>query len=71
MTVRQKYQAYEKHGVHEYWIVDPVHQTIEVWTLKQAGKFERQGAYGDGNTFKSATLNSDVDVKAIFGSQDN
>lgn len=66
---QQKYQAYEKHGVHEYWIVDPVHQTIEVWTLNQAGKFERQGAFADDNTFKSATLNENVDVKVIFGNQ--
>jgi len=68
---QQKYQAYEKHGVHEYWIVDPVHQTIEVWTLNQQGKFERQGAFADDNTFKSATLNEDVDVKAIFGNQND
>lgn len=68
---QQKYQAYEKHGVHEYWIVDPVHQTIEVWVLNQAGKFERQGAFADDNTFKSTTLNSDVDVKVIFGNQND
>ena len=64
---QQKYQAYEKHGVNEYWIVDPVHETIEVWTLNKDGKFERQGAYAD-DKFKSATLGEEVDVKAIFAS---
>lgn len=65
---QQKYQAYEKHAVAEYWIVDPVHETIEVWTLNQDGKFERQGAYADDNNFKSATLEENIDVKSIFTS---
>lgn len=34
-----KKMAYEKFGVKEYWIVDPVEKSIEIWTLK-AKKFE-------------------------------
>lgn len=63
---QQKYHAYEKHSVAEYWIVDPVHETIEVWTLNQDGKFERRGAYADDDSFKSVTLNENIDVKVIF-----
>ncbi|MEM6281948.1 MAG: Uma2 family endonuclease [Chloroflexota bacterium] len=63
---QQKYEAYERHGVGEYWIVDPLHDIIEVWTLGEDGLFKRQGAYAGDDTFKSVTLNEDVSVKAIF-----
>lgn len=62
---QQKYQAYEKNGVLEYWIVDPVHETIEVWTLSDK-KFARQGAFGTGDSFKSRTLQEVVKAKTIF-----
>ena len=63
---QEKYQAYEQHGVDEYWIVDPVHETVEVWTLNQNGQFSRQGAYGKTGTFQSVTLGETITVEAIF-----
>ncbi len=63
---QEKYQAYERHGVDEYWIVDPVHETIEVWTLGENKRFLRQGAYGKTGTFESVTLVTTVVVEAIF-----
>jgi Uma2 family endonuclease len=63
---QEKYHAYERHGVDEYWIVDPVHETIEVWTLGESKQFVRQGAYGKTGTFESATLGTTVTVEAIF-----
>ena len=63
---QDKYQAYERHGVGEYWIVDPVHETIEVWTLDENTQFSRQGAYGKTGTSQSVTLQTIVEVKAIF-----
>jgi len=61
----QKYEAYEQHGVSEYWIVDPAHHVIEVWNLID-GRYKRQGAYATDDNFMSATLNQLVDVKSIF-----
>lgn len=66
---QEKYQAYEAHGVREYWIVDPIHETIEVWTLNEA-TFKRQGAYGDNKTFASLVLSQTVDVTKIFAVQE-
>lgn len=64
---QQKYDAYQRHGVGEYWIVDPAYDVIEVWTLGEDGTFKRQGAYAGDDTFPSKTLGTDVAVKAIFG----
>ncbi len=62
----QKYRTYQQHGVGEYWIVDPIHETIEVWTLGEAGLFKRQGAYWADDTFESVMLAEDVPVKGLY-----
>lgn len=42
--IRKKRQ-YEKHGVEEYWIVDPLHFTLDQFVLEQ-GKFTLVQSYG-------------------------
>jgi Uma2 family endonuclease len=68
-TARQdkvtKFAIYERHGVREYWIADPVYQNIEVWTLAD-GRYTRLGLFRVGDTFTSPVLNQPVDVSAIF-----
>ena len=61
-----KYKAYQRFGVGEYWIVDPVHETIEVWTNTADSLFKRQGAYSAATTFESVTLEVTVTVKALL-----
>jgi Uma2 family endonuclease len=63
---QEKYQAYERNGVNEYWIVDPAHETVEVWTLGESKQFIRQGAYGKAGKFDSVTLGTPVTFKPIF-----
>lgn len=63
---QQKYEAYQARGVGEYWIVDPAHEVIEVWTLGENGAFQRQGAFAGENTFHSTVLAETIAVKAIF-----
>lgn len=60
-----KFNLYQKYGVREYWIADPVHKVLEVWQL-QDGRYTRQGAYGPEDTFESAVLGKSVDVSKIF-----
>jgi Uma2 family endonuclease len=43
----KKFLLYEKHGVREYWLVDPLAQYIEVWRLED-GKFVPKGVFGPG-----------------------
>lgn len=64
---REKYKAYEQHQVNEYWIVDPVHETVEVWQLVDA-RFDRLGAYAGEDTFLSPVLDETISVQAIFES---
>jgi Uma2 family endonuclease len=64
---QEKYKVYEKHGVREYWIVDAIHEVLEVWTLNDK-QFIRQGAYGEDDTFQSQVLGTSIEVKQIFRS---
>jgi len=60
-----KFKAYEAAGVHEYWIADPANDLLEVWTLEE-DKFNRVGAFSDGDTFQSTVLGKTILLAAIF-----
>jgi Uma2 family endonuclease len=69
-TARQdkvgKFNLYEQHGVREYWIADPVHDLLEVWTLENR-IFIRQGIYAQEDTFDSTALDEKtINLAAIF-----
>lgn len=63
---QEKYQAYEKHGVREYWIIDPLHETIEIWNLGESNKFERKGTFSVDGSFDSIMLKQQILAKDIF-----
>ena len=50
-----KRALYARHGVKEYWLVDPDARTVTVLELG-AGDFEVVGTYGEGQTMASPTL---------------
>lgn len=50
-----KYDTYEKHGVREYWLVDPDAKFVEVYR-HEAGKYARQGVFKANQSFVSAVL---------------
>lgn len=60
-----KFQLYEKHGVREYWIVEPNAHTVEVWALKN-GLYEYQNVYGTTETFTSPVLNTTISVAELL-----
>lgn len=47
--VNTKKWLYETHGVPEYWIIDPVHQLVEVYRL-QEGKYRFDGHFTKEDT---------------------
>jgi Uma2 family endonuclease len=50
-----KKTLYARHGVKEYWLVDPEAQTIEVLALGKRG-YERLSLYTKGQTLESSLL---------------
>jgi len=80
--LNEKFLLYEKHGVKEYWIVDPGNKYIQVFHLLTEGK--SSGKYDDGTLVPPANWREDknniaesfvlagfkVDVKELFDSLD-
>jgi Uma2 family endonuclease len=78
--LNEKFQLYEKHGVKEYWIIDPGNKYIQVFHLLTEGK--SSGKYDDGTLVPPANWREDknniaesfvlagfkVDVKELFDS---
>jgi Uma2 family endonuclease len=62
-----KFNLYQKAGVREYWIVDPDHQTVQVFTL-QNGYLLPQEEYGRGDMAKVTVLEDcAIDLSRVFG----
>jgi Uma2 family endonuclease len=38
--LNEKFQLYEKHGVREYWVVDPGNRSILVYHLAPDGRYD-------------------------------
>ncbi|WP_194241272.1 Uma2 family endonuclease [Bacillus fonticola] len=51
----QKYQLYEKAGVKEYWLVDPVNESVEVHLLCE-GYYTFQGVFTKEDTISVQVL---------------
>ena len=61
-----KMTLYSRHGVLEYWLVDPEEDTVEVWTESETGLVLAAG-YQRGDTLASPLLEGlNVSLEAIF-----
>ena len=61
-----KMTLYSRHGVREYWLVDPEEDTVEVWTESETG-LVLGSAYQRGNTLASPLLEGlNIPLEAIF-----
>jgi Uma2 family endonuclease len=62
-----KFDLYEKHGVREYWLVDPDGGYVEVYRLVE-GVLTRQGLFTEGQQFTSPVLGEkSVAVDSLLG----
>ncbi len=50
-----KFDLYEDIGVKEYWIVDPMEHTVDVFT-RRGGALEQAGSFAAGETMRSVLL---------------
>nr|WP_275983498.1 Uma2 family endonuclease [Paenibacillus hamazuiensis] len=62
----RKKALYERFGLKEYWIADPVHHTIDRFVLEQ-DKLQLRGVYGEGDTLTSELFACvSIDMTALF-----
>ncbi|MDZ4764132.1 MAG: Uma2 family endonuclease [Chloroflexota bacterium] len=62
---KRKFDLYEKHGVSEYWILDPFARLLEVYTLID-GKYQRLGIFDSSESFDSPALGVRVELGGVF-----
>ena len=64
---QKKMVLYEKHGVKEYWIVDPSEKAIEQYVLKEK-TFQQQTTVSDSQKLSSVVLDGcELTVTDVFG----
>lgn len=61
-----KFNRYQSAGVKEYWIVDPAHETIDVYVLGNEC-YKHNGTFANGEVVKVNVLEDlSIDLKTIF-----
>lgn len=61
-----KRKLYQRAGVREYWIVNPIDETVEVFLLEN-GVLETHEFYGRDDTAKVTVLEGcEVDLRSVF-----
>jgi Uma2 family endonuclease len=66
-----KHHLYERHGVREYWIVDPAAKVVHAWRLGEGGRFGEEKIYEEGESAPSAVLEGLViNTKVLFADLD-
>jgi len=64
--LRKKFKIYEKHGVKEYWIVDPEEKSIEIYQ-NQEGKFKLIQMAKEKDTVNSSLFKDfELNLEKIF-----
>ena len=65
---RDKFDMYERHGVREYWIIDPDSRTAWLFAF-QDGAFSEAGRYGAEDALESPVLGgASIDLSEVFPS---
>ncbi|UTR06089.1 Uma2 family endonuclease [Alkalihalobacillus sp. LMS6] len=61
-----KFHHDQKAGINEYWIVDPVYESIDVFILKD-GVYQKEGTYAnDDEIFLPSFEGFDIHMKDLF-----
>ncbi len=60
-----KFEDYQKHGVGEYWIVDPDEETVEQYVLED-GKYRLVMKSGEGTIRSHVIQGFSIPIRAIF-----
>ncbi|MCF8232101.1 MAG: Uma2 family endonuclease [Bacteroidales bacterium] len=66
--VKEKFELYERHGVKEYWIVNPNDENVNVFVLDNKGKYQFQGIFAGDDKIPVHIFDGDmaVDLTEVF-----
>jgi Uma2 family endonuclease len=64
--ITKKFKLYESVGVHEYWIIYPLEEGIEVFLLQPDGKYDEGTRYETGKVPVHIFDGIEIDLKDIF-----
>jgi len=64
--LKKKFKVYAKHGVKEYWTVDPLEKSVEVYTGKDGNFNLMQRAEKEGVISSEVVKGFAVEIKDIF-----
>jgi len=65
--LRKKFEIYERHGVREYWLVQPTDRTVMVFRLTENGTFGRHELYADDEQLPTPLLGDIiVELNEVF-----
>ncbi len=66
-----KYEDYEANKVREYWIIDPIKETIEQYRLDETGTYELILKSGEGHITSEVIEGFKIPIRAIFDADEN
>jgi len=66
--MKDKRQLYQRSAVKEYWVVDPVHNTIQVYKVNETGRYGFPEVYGKDDKIKVGIFNDEleIDLTVVF-----
>ncbi len=64
--LRHKKKVYERAGVREYWIVDPMEKSIEVYENQTGGFKLKERAEGKGRVSSTVLEGFSLDLEGVF-----
>lgn len=63
----EKFNLYERHGVKEYWIVEPESKIVSVFTLQENKRYGRPDMYSVGDKIKVSIFDDlIIDLTDVF-----
>lgn len=62
-----KRHVYARHGVAEYWVLDPAARRVYLWTEPAPGGFGALATFAPGQRASSLVLGCTLDVGELFG----
>lgn len=66
-----KFDDYAAHGVAEYWIIDPIEETVEQYFLQKDGRYKLHLKARRGIIESRAIEGFSIEIRAIFDEKEN